>query len=247
MSYEYGKRGRGIMRVDLGDLTRIRYRVNRRHFEILVHPQQAWSYRQGEKIPLEDIIEDFIIFDDFSQGQKTSVEDLITYFGTDDEKKIIDLILHRGELLITQEQRNLFLKEKREEIVRFLAENAVNSKTKVPYPPQRIEKAILESGYNINMQRSSRDQAIEIIKLLQKILPMSLEKTTIQFTISPADSARMNAFLHNQGEIIDENWNSDGSLVLLLRVPSARRARLLDDVRDYSKGRVRSTVIERSE
>lgn len=245
MSYEYGKRGRGIARVDLGDLTRVRYKTHKKQFEIVVNPKLAWLYKQGTISPLEDIIEDFIIFDDFFEGLKSSAEDLMAYFDTDDSKKIAEIILRRGELLITQEQRNEFLKNIRSEIVKFLLDNVVNPKTKLPYTQERIEEAILNSGYQINIHRSVEEQAIELIKVTSKSLPMVMENITIQFAIPSVDSPKLSSFLHNKGVIIDENWNNDGSLVLLLRLPSARSLKLIEDVDRLGKGRVRTTIIDR--
>jgi ribosome maturation protein SDO1 len=156
-------------------------------------------------------------------------------------------ILKKGELQLTQEQRKEFLREKIEEIVDYLVKNAVNPKTKAPHPASRIEKAIDDAGVRIDRNEDTVEQAKRVIKEIQVILPIKIESATIEFVVPPKDTGRLYGFIQGAGELVNENWGNDGTLTILVRVPAGVVASLLEEVSDISKGRVRATVVDRSE
>lgn len=233
-------------RVDLGDLSLIRLSTHGKRLELIVNPEKAWLYKQGEDVPLEDICEGFTIFENISKGLKASEEDLKDIFGVDDEKEIAKLMIERGELLITQEQRNKFLKEKRDEILEYLVSHAVNPKTKNPQPIARIEKAMEDAGVRIDRNEPAPDQARRIIKEIQSILPITIETATIEYIIPAKDTGKLYGLIQGSGEVLKEDWGNDGTLTLLSKVPAGLVGANLEKISDVSKGRVRSTVIDRT-
>ena len=247
MHYDYGKRGKGIEAFDLGELKKMTYTVENHPFEIIVDPYNAWKFKQGFSIPITDIVEDFVIFSDLSQGLKASNEDLMACFGTEDPTTIVEIVLRRGRLSLTQDDKELYLKDIRDDIVSYLVENVVNPKTKLPYSAEIIEKAILHNNLSLNLTEPISEQAMKVKTALEKYLPMKLEQVTYEFMVPPSDAARMYRFLYGIGDVLDEDWTVDGSLFMMLRFPSAKIAEVLASIADYSKGRVRSTLVERSE
>ena len=85
--------------VDLGDLTLIRLKLAGKRFELIVNPERAWLYRQGEKIPLDDVVEGFTVFENFSKGLKVAEEEIADAFGTPDERKIAEIMLQKGDFV----------------------------------------------------------------------------------------------------------------------------------------------------
>lgn len=233
-------------RVDLGELTLMRYSSHGKRLEMIVEPEKAWLFKQGEEIPLDEIVEGFTIFENISKGLKADTDTLSKIFGTSDEEETVKLLLQRGTLLLTQGQRNLFLKEKREEIIEFLVTRGVNPKTKSPHPASRIEKAIDEAGVKIDRKEPASDQAMRIIKEIQGILPIKIETATIEFIIPASLSGRLYGMIKTYGDVAKEDWGKDGSLTILSKVPAGIVAKILEEVSDQSKGKVRSTVIDRS-
>jgi ribosome maturation protein Sdo1 len=56
----------------------------------------------------------------------------------DENGKIVD----EGEVQLTVEQRRELVEKKRAAIIAFISQQAVDPKTKMPHPPQRIELAL---------------------------------------------------------------------------------------------------------
>ncbi len=231
---------------DLGNLSLIRYKFKGERFELVVDPEKAWLYQQGDDVPLDEIIESFTIFDNFSKGLKSGEQQLEDTFGTTEERKIAETMLKKGELLITHEMRKRFLQEKIDEIVAFLVKNTINPKTRTPHTPERIEKAIDESGVNISRDEPTKEQAIRIIKEINSILPIKMEVVNVQFKIPSQFAGSLYSTIRNEGEVVSENWENDGSLTLVSQIPAGVQAKLMEEVLTKSKGKSQIQVIKRN-
>ncbi|MEM2262217.1 MAG: ribosome assembly factor SBDS, partial [Ignisphaera sp.] len=121
-----------------------RMNVKGKRFEILVDPEKAYRFREGENLPLEEIVISDYIYKDVKKGLKASPNELVDTFGTDDMYKIANEIIKNGELQLTAEQRRELLEMKKKQIIYYISRSAVDPKTKTPIPPTRIEKAIDE-------------------------------------------------------------------------------------------------------
>ncbi len=233
-------------RVDLGKFTLVRYNTHGKRFEIVVNPHNAWLSKQGEEIPIDDIVEGYTVFENFSKGLKADLDTLQQIFGVTNEKEILVKMLQRGELQLTQAQRKQFLQEKRDEIIDFLVTHAVNPKTKSPHPASRIDKAMDDAGVKIERKEPAPDQARRIIKEIQRIIPIQIETAKIEFIVPPKDTGKLYGFIQGVGDVVKEGWGKDGSLTMIIQAPAGTVATILEDISDRSKGRVQTTVIERA-
>ncbi len=244
MSYIPGERGK---RVNLENKTLVRYNKKGKKLEIVVNPQEAWLYKQGEKIPIEDIIEGDIIFTNFSKGMKAGAAELEEILGTDNIDEAIKIILDEGELLLTQEQRKSFLKEKRKEIIDFLHTHCVNPKTGLPHPKQRLEQALDQVGVNIDFKRDAEEQALEILPKLRSILPLRMEIATVQFRVPPTLVGQLYGLITSKGKVVKEEWGNEGSWIVTLTMPAGAMADLMELVAERTKGKVNGQIIERKQ
>jgi len=170
-------------RVDLGDNTLVRIEVKGHKFELIANAELVWKYCELEEdIPLVDIVEGMTIFTNARRGQKAS-EDELMLFELEDEHQIIEYIVKNGHLNITAAQRNSFLKEKMSEIVDFLHLHCINPRTNLPHPPERIKNAINEAGIIVKWDIPADEQAIDMIALLQPIIPIRMEVVKIEFRV----------------------------------------------------------------
>ena len=145
------------------------------HFEVLVKPQKALEYRMGKIAGTAEVLVAETIFADANKGTKVSTEALQKSFGTTDALKIAEIILTKGTLQLTTEQRRKMVEDKRKQIIDFIARQSVDPKTNLPHPPTRIENAMEQIRYPIDPFKSVEEQAKDIIKLLRTILPLKME------------------------------------------------------------------------
>jgi ribosome maturation protein SDO1 len=115
-------------------------------FEILVDPDNALKYKMGEKIPISKVLIYEEIYTDAKKGIRASEEQLLKAFKTKDKLAIATKILTEGTLQITSEQRHRLIEEKKRQIIEFISKSAVDPRTKLPHPPQRVELAMEQAG-----------------------------------------------------------------------------------------------------
>ena len=163
---------RGQKRIDIGKAAVAQYDINGYHFEILVDPQLAWNYREGQDIDIREILLGFYIFTDALRGKKITDSELLKeIFTTDDIFEISEEILKKGELQITAEMRKKFTEKIRKKIIYFINRNCVNPKTNLPHPPARIERAMEDAKISIDSNMEIVEQAKKIVNPLSFCSP----------------------------------------------------------------------------
>jgi ribosome maturation protein SDO1 len=206
------------------------------HFEVLVKPQKALDYRMGRIAGVTEVLAAETIFSDANKGTKVSEEALQKAFGTTDALKIAEIILTKGTLQLTTEQRRKMVEDKRKQIVDFITRQSVDPKTNLPHPPTRIENAMEQIRYSIDPFKPVEEQAKEIIKLLRTILPLKMEQITIGVTIPAEYSARAYGAIKGFGTIRREEWRANGSWYGVLEMPAGMYAPFLNKLGEVTKG-----------
>ena len=209
---------------------------NGEHFEILVKPQPALSYTMGKETLISEILVTDTIFTDANKGTKVGEDKLKAAFETTDTRKIAEIILKRGTLQLTTDQRRQLTAEKRKQIITFIARQAVDPKTNLPHPPIRIEQAMEEIRYSIDPFRETEEQAKDIIKLLRPALPLKVEQIQVEVRIPSQYAARTYGTVKNYGTIKREEWHADGSWFSVVEMAAGLYGPFLDKLGELTKG-----------
>jgi ribosome maturation protein SDO1 len=213
------------------------------HFEILVKPEKALDYRTGKISRITEVLAAELIFADANKGTKVSEEQMRKAFETTDPLKIADVILKKGTLQLTTEQRRKMVEDKRKQIVDFISRQAVDPKTNLPHPPLRIENAMEQIRYSIDAHRPVEEQAREIVKLLRPILPLKIEQISVGVRVPAEYSARAYGSLKSFGEIKQEEWRADGSWYGIIEMPAGAYASFLNKLGDITKGNGEAKIL----
>lgn len=213
-----------------------RYEKGGHKFEILVDPDKAFKYREGEKIPIDDVLVGDYIYKDARKGDRASPEEVRKVFGTTDIKKVADIILRKGELQLTTAQRRKLLEAKRRLIINYIARSAVDPRTKTPIPPQRIEKAMEEAKVAVDLYKSVEEQATKIVKAIARHLPIKIARALITVRVPPAVAGRAYSELRRLGEVKNERWLNDGSLLIEIEIPAGMQGEVMDSISRATRG-----------
>lgn len=220
-----------------------RMNVKGKRFEILVDPEKAYRFREGENLPLEEIVISDYIYKDVKKGLKASPNELVDTFGTDDMYKIANEIIKNGELQLTAEQRRELLEMKKKQIIYYISRSAVDPKTKTPIPPTRIEKAIDEVKVGIDLYKSVEEQVPNIVKAISKVLPIKIAKALMQITIPSEFARKAVSQVLKLGEVKKNIWLADGSFLVELEIPAGLQNELIEKINTLTKGRANVKVL----
>jgi ribosome maturation protein SDO1 len=220
-----------------------RYTRENDHFEVLVKPQKALDYRNGKISGITDVLVAETIFSDANKGTRSPEDAQKKAFGTTDALKIADIIIKKGQLQLTTEQRRKMVEEKRKQIIDYISRQAVDPKTNLPHPPMRIENAMEQIRYPIDPYKPVEEQARDIIKLLRPILPLKIEQISVGTHIPAQYAQRAYGSIKTYGAIKREEWRSDGSWYGVLEMPAGSYASFLNKLGDVTKGSGEAKII----
>lgn len=212
-------------------------------FEILVDPHLAMDMRHGKEVDFDDLIAIDIVFKDAHKGENKGDESLKKVFGTLDFRQIATKIIAEGEIQLTTQQRREIAERKRAELIAFISRNAMNPQTGAPHPPQRIETALNEMRFNVDIGRPLQEQIQEALKGLKRLLPLSMEKLHVAVRVPAAYAGKATPILHKY-ELRKEEWQNDGSLIALLDIPAGVKQDLLGELNHLTHGQVEVKIVE---
>jgi len=212
------------------------------HFEILVKPDEALSFRLGKGATLPQALVSDIIYSDANKGTKPSEDKLRKAFGTTDTLKITETILRRGMLQLTTEQRRQMTEDRRRQIVAFISRHCIDPKTNLPHPPMRIENAMEQIHFPIDPFKETEEQAREIIKLLRPILPLKIEQVLVNVRIPAQYASRAYGSVKGFGTIKKEEWRADGSWFAIVEMPAGLYGPFLDKIGQITRGTAEANI-----
>lgn len=220
-----------------------RYEVGGKVFEILVKPDLAFQYRETGKPDLREVLVGEFVYKDAKKGLKASPEDIKKVFGTEDIYAIAEIILKKGELQLTTEQRRKMLEDKRRLIITYISRNAIDPKTKLPIPPQRIERAMEEAKISVDLYKSVEEQALQIVKAINRFLPIKIARALLKIDIPPNHASKVASQLKILGAIKKSEWKNDGSLTVEVEIPAGMQTEFIDKVNKLTHGEANIVIL----
>lgn len=141
---------------------------------------------------LDEVLQIHNVFFNVSKGQVASKEDLKKCFKTEEQDKVIQEILKKGELQVAEKERSDQLETTWKDIANIVTDNCVNPQTKRPYTVTMIEKAMQDLHLSVNPKRSTKSQALDVIKQLQEkqLLPIQRAQMRLRLTLPQSNETK---------------------------------------------------------
>lgn len=213
------------------------------HFEILVHPDPALDFKLGRKVEVSQIVAVDEVYSDSNKGLRVPSEKLLKHFKTDDFMKVAEIILRKGNLNLTTDQRRRLVEEKRKQIVATISRNFVDPRTSLPHPPLRIEQAMAEVRISIDPFKDVNEQTKAVVDELRGILPLKSERIKLLVKVPAQYASQSFGALKGVGDIQKEEWGADGGLTVIIEIPAGVHSTLLDRLGSLTKGSAQASVI----
>src|SRR3989338_7864404 len=147
--------------------------------------------------------------------------------------EILVNMVKKGEVLVTQEQRSAEQEKKFKQVIDFLSANSIDPKTGNPHTAERIKSALEQDHVNIK-NVPIENQIKEIIAEISKILPIKLETKIVRITIPAMHTGKAYGIVAQYKK--DETWLDDGSLRVVVNVPSGIVMNFYDQLNSVTHG-----------
>ena len=227
----------------MADTTVARFSFEGEKFEILVKPDPALDYKMGKKKDLSAVLVSDEIYTDSGKGTKPSTDKLLKAFKTEDLTEIAQIIMQKGDLNLTTDQRRKMIDDKRKQIIEFIVKTYVDPRTHLPHPPVRIENALKDGRISIDPQKNVEEQVKEIVEKLRSIIALKSENLNLEIIIPAQYASQSYAVLKSVGSLKKEEWQNNGSLKAILEIPAAARPNVIDRLGSITKGSASVEVI----
>ncbi len=212
-----------------------KYAVNGEEFEIFVDSDMAYEYITGKRKDPLSVLQTEEIFKNANKGERQTREKIKKIFETEDLGHVTEIILKKGEVPITTEQRHKLAAEKRKQIINIIAVNSIDPRTNAPHTPIRIENAMEEARIVVDPFKNANEQVDAVIKKINMILPIKFATAKLEVEI-PAEFANRCYGTLKQYGLKSEEWQNNGSLKAALEFPAGLKQEFFDKINGLTKG-----------
>ncbi len=180
-----GKINQPNTQIRLTNVSLVRMKKGKKRFEIACYQNKVHDFQSGVEKNIDEVLQIPQVFMNVSKGQVASSEDLKAAFNTTNIDEIIQEILKKGEIQLSEKERAQQNAKLHNEILSIISAKCINPKSKKRYPPTMIDKALKELKFNFVNARSAKSKALEAIKLLveKQIIPIARAKMRVKVTL----------------------------------------------------------------
>jgi len=221
-----------------------RLNIGKSHFETMVDLDAAMKMKKGQSVDISEVIKDTTIWNDLKKGMRAGKNEIENAFGTTELNQVVEKIVKKGEIEVTQEFRDEAIEQKRKQIIDFLTKNAVDVRTNRPFTPDMIESSLKQAGAKIDKQPIER-QIKSIIEALKKIIPIKIETKKIKVLIPAVHTGKAYGVIQEYKE--SENWLGNGNLEIILNIPVGIQTEFYDKLNNITHGSAITQEIKEKE
>lgn len=178
--------------IRLTNVAYVRLTKKGKRFEIACYRNKVMSWRNKTETDLDEVLQSEQVFTNVSKGNLASAKSLLEAFETSDTRAVCREILDKGEMQVTEKERAALQENIFKDIARIISDKTVNPETDRPYTSSMIQNAMKQIQYSVHMSKSSKSQALEVIRKLREVMPIARAHMLVRVTCSEGE---MNDFL----------------------------------------------------
>ncbi|XP_068629911.1 ribosome maturation protein SBDS [Battus philenor] len=222
--------------IRLTNVAIVRLKKGGKRFEIACYRNKVLSWRNKLEKDIDEVLQTHTVFTNVSKGQVAKKDDLLKVFGKDNQTEICIEILEKGELQVSDKERHSQIESLLKDIATTVADKCVNPETKRPYPVSIIEKAMKDIHFSVNVNRSAKQQALDVIQMIKKEIPLERAQMRVRILLSGKEAKKVrDKAIKLATSVEEENWESGTAVIICLIDPGSFR-NLDEMIRTDTKG-----------
>lgn len=178
-----------INQVRLTNVAVVRMNRGGKRFEIACYRNKVVDFRQGFETDLSEVLQTERVFTNVSKGEFAKAKDLQKVFGTKNEEEIARMILSKGQVQVSDKERNQQLEKTNAQIAEWISKNCVQPTTERPYTISQIRHAMQQANFSVHPTKPLKRQFLDCLKLLQEVMPIQRAKMELLLIVPDNDLA----------------------------------------------------------
>jgi ribosome maturation protein SDO1 len=175
------------------------------------------------------------VFKDADKGKRASPDELEREFSTRQIMEAAEEIFEKGDMQLTTDQKKEMREDKHKQIVQMIARRAQDPKTGNPHPPQRVENALEEAGFNADAMKDVEGQFDEAIDAIRPIIPVSLDEKEVAIKIPNDKAGKAYDKIQQTAEVLEEQWGKE-YFFAKIKVPAGVLTELMEEIQEITGG-----------
>jgi ribosome maturation protein SDO1 len=201
----------------------VRLQRSGKRFEIACYKNKVIEWRKKITTDLDEVLQTPTIFTNVGKGVIAKKAELSKAFNTTDQEKIIQMILDKGEIQVSTEERKLQLDNSFKDIAQIVVEKCINPETGRPLTVGMVEKAMKDIHYSVKAGKSPKQQALDVIRLLREKsdFPIARAPMRMKMILPEGDLDKVKTELKDEIQKIErEDKSGERREVVILIDPS---------------------------
>ncbi|CDW78721.1 ribosome maturation protein sbds-like [Stylonychia lemnae] len=187
-----------VNQIRLTNVAIIRLKKGGKRFEIACYKNKAVNWRNKQESNLSEVLQIDKIYTNVSKGEIANKKDF-KVFGDLSYDEIIMEILNKGDLQVSELERDDQLDNLKKEIANIIAQKCVNTTDGKQFPVSIIMKAMNEVNAKINPKQTAKKQALDFIGELKKVIPIERAKMRLKISFeSQEQQEKMKDFIEKE-------------------------------------------------
>jgi len=212
-------------------------------FEILVDQDLAIEFKSGANVDIGSVLAVATVFSDAKKGEEASPAAMKQALGTDDAVEAAKVILKKGDVPLTTEHKHKIREQKLKQIINMIHRNAVDPKTHLPHPADRIRAALDEAKFHVDESENVQKQIESALKAIRPIIPIKFETKEIAVKIPPDFAAKSYPIINKFGKKLREDWQTDGSYVAVVEIPGGLEEDFHNELNALCHGDIETKIL----
>jgi len=172
-----------VNQVRLTNVAIVRLNSHGKRFEIACYRNKIINWRKKIETEIDEVLQINSIFTNVSKGVLAKNQDLMEVFGTTNTNEVCRIILDRGEVQVSDKERQQHLDNLFRDIATIVSEKCVNPESNRPYTVSMIQNAMKEIHFSVSPNKNAKQQALEVIKRLKAHMPIARTKMHLRISM----------------------------------------------------------------
>eukprot|EP00743_Colponemidia_sp_Colp-15_P002095 GILK01002272.1.p1 GENE.GILK01002272.1~~GILK01002272.1.p1 ORF type:complete len:355 (+),score=71.65 GILK01002272.1:51-1115(+) len=161
-----------VNQVRLTNVAVVRLKKQGIRFEIACYKNKVSNWRSGVERDIDEVLQVHSVFTNVSKGILANKKELMTAFGTEDQQTVLKLILDKGEVQVSEKERQILYEQMYTDVATLVAQKCINPDTQRPFTVALIERTLRELHFTVKLNQTAKQQALDAIRLLASHIPI---------------------------------------------------------------------------
>ena len=161
----------------------VKYKHKKERFEIACYKNKVVNWRSGVETDIDEVLQMATVFKSVTTGVRATKKSLKKAFNTTDQLTCCRVILDKGELQVSDKEREHAFKLMFNEVAQLVAAMCFNPTSQRPYTVSLIKDAMIKHQFHLNTGKSAKKQALDCVRFLSRKMDLERMKMLVSIAV----------------------------------------------------------------